>query len=128
MLVTLQLPVRTHDGKIWLFVRTKTELPMIPYSGLGLHGWGLPHVLQPGHSAATVIREVIVDGKQVNPGSTGVFVSVQGLTEGTYNEQEVLQRLREDDTEVLTDGSPGWVLVPKPYHVPEPKQRDEDAQ
>lgn len=115
--VTLQVPIQTNDGALWMFQKANVELPIPPFPGMLLAGPGLPGALAGRMGWNNFAREVGVDL------STGiVYVNLQGLPEPTYTKHEILQRL-----------GPGWKVYPRPLATAdemvgqaEPDENEED--
>jgi len=119
-IVTLQVPIRLCDRALWLFTRTETSLPLDPVAGLLLSGWGVPDTLINAPlipQGGTIVRSVVVDGTH------GVIVNCQGTDEPTYNREEMLAMLRQNDSEQLLDSSPGWEVTVDPF-MPSPRQEN----
>jgi hypothetical protein len=96
--VTIQIPVLTHDDKIWLFQKRGVMLNVAPFPGLLLTGRGIPQVLPMDVGWSSIVREV---GEDLDTGM--IFLNLAGLPEKTYTKEEILREL-----------GPGWAVSPEP--------------
>lgn len=110
--VTIQIPVLTHDNKIWLFQKQGIMLNVAPFPGLLLTGRGIPQVLPIEAGWSSVVREV---GEDLDTGA--IFLNLAGLPERTYTKDEVLRTL-----------GPGWLVSDTPLMAQEEEvaQVDDD--
>ena len=106
ILVTLQLPVRTHGGSAWVY-RREVELPCLVI-GMGLAGWGLPRLMGAGVDVCTRVAEITAHE------SGKIYVTACGSEELSYTKEQVLSTL-----------GPGWHMVTTAIPLPE---LDDDLQ
>lgn len=98
--VTIQIPVKAHDGAIWMFQKQDVTMQLQPEPGMLLTGRGIPQIpafIEVGW--ASMIREV---GEDLDSGI--IYVNLHGFTEGTYTKEELLK----------DRFGPGWVCSPEP--------------
>lgn len=100
--VTLQIPIQTYDGNVWMFRRQMT-LNMPPFVGMLVSGRGLPAILPREEGWET---QVINIGEDLDTGM--IFVNLLGGREDTYTKEEMQSRM-----------GPGWYLYDQPLYTPE---------
>jgi len=112
---TFQLPVRTHNGRMELFLLPDQELPVPPSTGLCLSGKNLPHVADPDSDINTVIQQVTFDF------DTGVIYStLHGMDRPSDDVESVTRELQALD--------PGWQYVQPEDHGAGRRQRSDPDQ